>query len=133
MIEPISDDEFIQSLRPKPQPIGPIEVFDELSIEIAPDHYCRFMTWDDAKLYAFALTIEGKAGWRLPCDEELGILLREVYRFSLPYGMQCWVNVTKSGRRTDREYIGYLTATGLHFETADTNEEHKAIFVRDVP
>lgn len=133
MIEPISDDEFIQSLRPKPQPIGQIEVFDKLGIEISPDYYSNFMTWDDAKLYAFALTIEGKSGWRLPCDEELGILLREVYRFSGPFGMPYWVNVTKSGRRTDREYIGYLTATGLHFETEDTNEEHKTIFVRDLP
>jgi hypothetical protein len=133
MIEQTTDDKFIQSLRPKTQPIGQIEVFQKLSIEIAPDHYCRFMTWDDAKLCAYVLTIEGKTGWRFPNDEELGILLREVYRFSAPYGMQYWVNVIKCGRRTDREYIGYLTATGLHYETADTNEEHKAIFVRDIP
>jgi hypothetical protein len=39
--------------------------------EIAPKETERLLTWNDAKLYCFSLTIDGKTGWRLPTKEEL--------------------------------------------------------------
>lgn len=45
-------------------------------IEIAPKETEIDATWDDARLYCFALNIDGKTGWRLPTIDELA----EIYR-----------------------------------------------------
>lgn len=37
-----------------------------MNIEIAPKEYWRVLTFDEARLYCFALNIDGKTGWRLP-------------------------------------------------------------------
>jgi hypothetical protein len=42
-----------------------------MNIEIAPKEYEIRSSWDDARLYCFALTIDGKTGWRLPTVKEL--------------------------------------------------------------
>jgi hypothetical protein len=42
-----------------------------MNIEIAPKSTEIKATWDDARLYCFALNIYGKTGWRLPTKEEI--------------------------------------------------------------
>ena len=42
-----------------------------MNFEIAPKSTEIRLNWHDARLYCFALNIEGKTGWRLPTKEEL--------------------------------------------------------------
>ena len=42
-----------------------------MNFEIAPKSTEIKLNWDDARLYCFALDIDGKTGWRLPNREEL--------------------------------------------------------------
>jgi hypothetical protein len=42
-----------------------------MNFEIAPKSTEIRLNWFDAKLYCFALNIDGKTGWRLPDEEEL--------------------------------------------------------------
>lgn len=42
-----------------------------MKFEIAPKETEVILNWDDARLYCFALNIDGKTGWRLPTKEEL--------------------------------------------------------------
>jgi hypothetical protein len=42
-----------------------------MNFEIAPKETEIQANWDVAKLYCFALNIDGKFGWRLPTKEEL--------------------------------------------------------------
>jgi hypothetical protein len=42
-----------------------------MKYEIAPKSTEIQANWDDARLYCFALNIDGKTGWRLPTKEEL--------------------------------------------------------------
>jgi hypothetical protein len=42
-----------------------------VNFEIAPKSTEIEANWDDARLYCFALIIDGKTGWRLPTIEEL--------------------------------------------------------------
>jgi hypothetical protein len=42
-----------------------------MNIEIAPKEYEIRANWDNARLYCFALCIDGKTGWRLPTVKEL--------------------------------------------------------------
>jgi hypothetical protein len=128
----MTDDQFLQSLKLKPKPVEPIEVYESLNIEIAPSHYCRQLTWADAKLYAFSLNIDGKIGWRLPCDEEMGCLLENHPRFNGFWYMQYWCDVNKSGRIKSKEYTAWLEPTGLHFQTRNGEYVHNTVFVRDL-
>ena len=41
------------------------------TVEIAPKSTEIRVNWDNARLYCFALRIDGKTGWRLPTMEEL--------------------------------------------------------------
>ena len=41
-----------------------------MNIEIAPIEFQKELNWEDAKLYCFSLTIDGKTGWRLPTNKE---------------------------------------------------------------
>ena len=43
-------------------------------IEVAPIKYPKALKYEDAKLYCFALTIDGKTGWRLPTIDELRVI-----------------------------------------------------------
>lgn len=49
-----------------------------MNFEIAPKDTEVKLNWDDARLYCFSLTIDGKTGWRLPTKEELA----EIYQSS---------------------------------------------------
>ena len=42
-----------------------------MNFEIAPKSTEIQANWEDARLYCFALSIDGKTGWRLPTKEEL--------------------------------------------------------------
>jgi len=42
-----------------------------MNFEIAPKSTEKEYTWYDARLYCFALNIDGKTGWRLPNKDEL--------------------------------------------------------------
>jgi len=42
-----------------------------MNFEIAPKSTEVQLNWDNARLYCFALNIDGKTGWRLPTREEL--------------------------------------------------------------
>jgi hypothetical protein len=42
-----------------------------MNFEIAPKETEIQANWDDARLYCFALNINGKTGWRLPTKDEL--------------------------------------------------------------
>lgn len=39
-------------------------------IEIAPRETWKVLSYDDAKLYAFSFSLDGKIGWRLPHSHE---------------------------------------------------------------
>ena len=47
-----------------------------MQFEIAPKSTEILASWYDAKLYCFALNVDGKTGWRLPNKEELN----EIYQ-----------------------------------------------------
>jgi hypothetical protein len=51
-------------------------------IEIAPEEYWKQMSADEAIMYCFSLTINGKIGWRLPTKEEY------YNEYKIP--MLCW-------------------------------------------
>lgn len=51
-----------------------------MKIELAPEEYHKILTWNELKFYLFALTIDDKAGWRLPT-------LREYIDYIIPV---CW-------------------------------------------
>jgi hypothetical protein len=42
-----------------------------MNFEIAPNEYEIKASWYEARMYCFALNIDGKVGWRLPTKEEL--------------------------------------------------------------
>ena len=46
-----------------------------MKFEIAPKSTEIQTNWDDARLYCFALRIDGKTGWRLPTKKELHLLV----------------------------------------------------------
>ena len=45
-----------------------------MNFEIAPKSTETRLNWFDAKLYCFALDIDGKTGWRLPTMTELNVI-----------------------------------------------------------
>jgi hypothetical protein len=110
-----------------------IEVFEPLNIELAPEQYCKMMNWNDAKLYAFSLNIDGRIGWRLPTDEEMGILLRDNPRFNVLL-LSHWVTVTRSYKVNNpvKEYVVFKTDNGNHFETRKIEKVQYTTVVRDL-
>lgn len=52
-----------------------------MNFEIAPNSTEIKANWDDARLYCFALNIDGKTGWRLPTKEELNEIYESVNDF----------------------------------------------------
>jgi hypothetical protein len=62
-----------------------------MNFEIAPKETEAFLNWFDAKLYCFALNIDGKIGWRLPTKEELD----SIYHSENDFGSYYW-SVTES-------------------------------------
>jgi formylglycine-generating enzyme required for sulfatase activity len=52
-----------------------------MNFEIAPNSSVIKANWDDARLYCFALTINGKTGWRLPTKEEFNRICKSDHDF----------------------------------------------------
>ena len=48
-----------------------------MKLEFSPAEYQRVLPLSEAKLYCFALVIDGKTGWRLPTLAELGELYKQ--------------------------------------------------------
>jgi hypothetical protein len=62
-------------------------------IEIAPEQYWRVLTVDEARMYCFALTIDGKTGWRLPTRFEY-IRNPGIAGWDISYGKDWKINVS---------------------------------------
>lgn len=52
-----------------------------MNFEIAPKSTEIESNWDDARLYCFALNIDGKTGWRLPTKDELSEICESDHDF----------------------------------------------------
>lgn len=52
-----------------------------MKFEIAPETTEVKLNWDDARMYCFALNIDGKTGWRLPTNEELNLIYESTNDF----------------------------------------------------
>lgn len=48
----------------------------DLTFEVISLNHCRYLSYEDAKLYCFSLTVDGKTGWRFPTEEECEQLKR---------------------------------------------------------
>ena len=68
-----------------------------MKFEIAPNNNPKVFNYDDAKLYCFALTIDGKIGWRLPTIDEL----RKIYTEKNVYRTYYWSSTSSI------EHAGY--------------------------
>jgi hypothetical protein len=76
-----------------------------MKFEIAPKSTEIQSTWDDARLYCFALNIDGKTGWRLPTKAELVEIFQSANDFrrfwywsSTEYnGSNVWVQTFNNG------------------------------------
>lgn len=65
-----------------------------MKFEIAPKSTEIQANWDDAKLYCFALNVDGKTGWRLPTKDELN----EIYQTENDFvGYYYWSSVEIDG------------------------------------
>jgi hypothetical protein len=56
------------------------EPFNSIPVELAPRSYIKDVTLEEAQLYCFSLTIDGKIGWRFPTP-------KECYHFNFMHGM----------------------------------------------
>jgi formylglycine-generating enzyme required for sulfatase activity len=70
-----------------------------MNIEIAPKETEIQASWDDAKLYCFALNTNNKTGWRLPTEEELIAICRSTNDFVPAYywSSDVWANFRVAG------------------------------------
>lgn len=77
-----------------------------MNFEIAPKSTEIQATWDDARLYCFALNVEGKTGWRLPTKDELNEIYESKNDFEKHWywsstefnGNYAWSQVFGSGK-----------------------------------
>ena len=96
-----------------------------MKFEVAPNKNPKALNYDDAKLYCFALTIDGKTGWRLPTIDEL----KEIYSVKQMYRTFYWSSTPSS------EKDGYQQI--MFFANGEVLPDHKdsinyAIPVRDL-
>jgi hypothetical protein len=56
-----------------------------MNFEIAPKSTEIQTNWDDARLYCFALNIDGNTGWRLPTKDELDEICQSENDFELDW------------------------------------------------
>jgi Protein of unknown function (DUF1566) len=66
-----------------------------MNFEIAPKSTESQLTWDDARLYCFALNIDGKTGWRLPTKAELVEIFQSANDFR---GFWYWSSTEYNGK-----------------------------------
>ena len=65
-----------------------------MTFEVSAPEYWKELNYQNAKLYCFALTIEGKTGWRLPTVEELKTIITGIDCGSIFYwSSEDWADV----------------------------------------
>lgn len=82
-----------------------------MNFEIAPKETEIHANWYDAKLYCFALNIDGKTGWRLPTKEELN----EIYESENDFAnVWYWSSTESNGHNAWFQYFnsGYQYSYG---------------------
>jgi hypothetical protein len=72
-----------------------------MNIEIAPKETEIQANWNDAKLYCFALNIDGKTGWRLPTKEEL----TEIYQSENDFEKWYYFSSTETEEDSKSVYV----------------------------
>ena len=85
-----------------------------MKFETAPFNNVKSLKYDDAKLYCFALTIDGKTGWRLPTIDEL----RKIYTETNVYRTYYWSSTSSI------EHAGYQQI--MFFHDGTILPEHKS-------
>ena len=75
-----------------------------MNFEIAPKSTEIQANWYDAKLYCFALNIDGKTGWRLPTKEELNEIYESENDFEKDW---YWSSTENSGTDAWGQSMGY--------------------------
>jgi hypothetical protein len=92
-----------------------------MNFEIAPKETEIQATWDDARLYCFALNIDGKTGWRLPNKEELNYIYESKNDV---VGSYYWSSTENNGN--------YAWIQGLSDGLQGTNYKSTSYYVRAV-
>lgn len=87
-----------------------------MNFEVASYLYEKELNWYDARLYCFALNINGKTGWRLPTEEELDMLLYDVELFKRGlqlHGHEYWTSTPNDDGRvwSGRRHVFNLSKT----------------------
>ena len=91
-----------------------------MNFEISPKETEIEATWGEARLYCFALNIEGKTGWRLPTKDELDLIHRK-YQHDHEYE-HTWYWTSQNSPHLPTEYYiqymgsGYLASSPSKFE-----------------
>lgn len=96
-----------------------------MNFEIAPKETEIQANWDDAKLYCFALRINGKTGWRLPTFEELNEIFDTNHDFE-KWGY--WSSTEVDGSKAWFQSFG----TGGQFDGAKDYDYNYVRAVRDL-
>jgi hypothetical protein len=86
-----------------------------MNFEIAPKSTEIRLNWFDAKLYCFALNIDGKTGWRLPDEEELNEIYESENDFEKAWywssteanGNYAWFQSMSTGYHLTSNYKNY--------------------------
>jgi hypothetical protein len=97
-----------------------------MNFEIAPKSTEIKANWDDARLYCFALNIDGKTGWRLPTKEELN----EIYQSENDFvGNGYWSSTEGNG--------SYAWGQGFGGGNQGTNDKYNGCYyvraIRSIP
>ena len=93
-----------------------------MTIEFEPNNNPKVLNYDDAKLYCFALTIDGKTGWRLPTIDEL----RKIYTEKNVYRTYYWSSTSSI------EHAGYQQIMFFHDGTILPDHKSSINFVLPV-
>lgn len=78
-----------------------------MKFEIAPKSTEIQANWDNARLYSFFLTIDGKSGWRLPTKNEFS----EIWKSDNDFDGWYWSSTEID---TTRAWVKNFLSNGFH-------------------